>query len=143
MNNELMKREIQEAIIAGERALVSLKMAQDSLNSAKNWGIFDMLGGGLISTMIKHSKMDHASAYLEDAKRQLRTFQKEIRDVDVSLHFSIDRGDFLTFADYFFDGLIADYLMQAKIGEARRQTDEAIHQVTILLNDLRRMQGIY
>ena len=32
-----MKRETQEAIDAGERALASLKAAQDELSSAKNW----------------------------------------------------------------------------------------------------------
>lgn len=45
---------------AGNRALKSLRNAQDSLNSAKNWGLWDMFGGGFISTMAKHSKMDSA-----------------------------------------------------------------------------------
>ena len=41
-----MRQEISEAIRAGERALSSLRAAQDKLGSARNWGIFDMLGGG-------------------------------------------------------------------------------------------------
>lgn len=35
-------KEIMEAIAAGERALSSLRAAQDSLNSARGWGILDM-----------------------------------------------------------------------------------------------------
>ena len=46
MSNEMMKREMQEAVQAGERALQSLYAARDKLGSARNWGIFDMLGGG-------------------------------------------------------------------------------------------------
>lgn len=42
MNNEIMRREMKEAIDAGERALSSLRMAQEKLNSAGNWGLFDM-----------------------------------------------------------------------------------------------------
>ena len=44
MSNELMNQEIREAIDAGERAIISLRAAQDKLNSARNWGIFDMVG---------------------------------------------------------------------------------------------------
>lgn len=43
MSNELMKKEMEEAIGAGEQALYSLRLAQDRLNSARGWGIFDML----------------------------------------------------------------------------------------------------
>ena len=60
------EKEKREAINAGNRALRSLREAQDNLNSAKNWGIWDMFGGGFISTMAKHSKMDCA-------KRKYRT----------------------------------------------------------------------
>lgn len=35
MSNEMMRREMKEAIYAGERALDSLRAAQANLNSAK------------------------------------------------------------------------------------------------------------
>ena len=68
MSNEMMKREMQEAVQAGERALQSLYAARDKLGSARNWGIFDMLGGGFISDFVKHSKMNDA-AFSERIKR--------------------------------------------------------------------------
>ena len=40
--NDIMRREMQEAIAAGERALLSLRSAREKLDSAGNWGIFDM-----------------------------------------------------------------------------------------------------
>ena len=52
MSNELMNQEIREAIDAGERAIISLRAAQDKLNSARNWGIFDMVGGGFFSSLM-------------------------------------------------------------------------------------------
>ena len=67
MSNEMMKREMQEAVQAGERALQSLYAARDKLGSARNWGIFDMLGGGFISDFVKHSKMNDAAALMESA----------------------------------------------------------------------------
>ena len=48
MSNEIMKREMKEAMDAGERALTSLRNAQVKLNSAGNWGLFDMFGASCI-----------------------------------------------------------------------------------------------
>ncbi|MCR4657451.1 MAG: hypothetical protein K5770_14685 [Lachnospiraceae bacterium] len=42
---------------------------------------------------------------------------------------SVEIGGFLTFADFFFDGFIADILVQSKIGKAQRQCDDALRQV--------------
>ena len=141
MDGYMLNKEIDEAIASGERALLSLKEAQNKLNSARNWGIFDMLGGGLITDLIKHSKMNDASAYLEEAKRDLLVFQKELQDVQGSIDLKIDVDGFLTFADFFFDGIIMDYVVQSKIAEARRQIEQAIPLVEKLVNDLKYYYG--
>ncbi|MDO4275363.1 MAG: hypothetical protein Q4D16_16975 [Eubacteriales bacterium] len=141
MSNELMRKEVQEAIDAGERALYSLRAAQEKLHSARNWGIFDMLGGGFFSDMMKHSKMNDASRYMESAKEDLLIFQRELRDIQVPLDFRMDVGSFLTFADFFFDGIVADYLVQSKISEAREQVDDAVDRVSALLGELKQMRG--
>jgi len=137
MTNEVMRREMKEAIAAGERALSSLKMAQNQLNGARNWGIFDMFGGGLFSSMIKHSKMNDASRCMEDAKRNLQIFQRELKDVNVPMNLRMEVGSFLSFADFFFDGFVADYLVQSKIAEAREQVDDAICMVENILRNLK------
>ena len=41
-----IEKEKREAIDAGNRALRSLRTARENLNSAKNWGLADMFGGG-------------------------------------------------------------------------------------------------
>ena len=64
MTNEM--REIREAIQAGERALTSLRKAEEKLTSASNWGLWDIFGGGLISGIAKHNKMNEATTYMED-----------------------------------------------------------------------------
>lgn len=130
------EKERQEAIDAGNRALFSLRAAQGQLNSAKNWGVVDLLGGGLITSIIKRSKMDDAQRYMEEAKRDLQTFSNELRDVSQSISLDFCSGDFLRFADYFFDGLVADWLVQDRIHNARQQVDEAIRRVEQILRQL-------
>ena len=125
MSNDMMRKEMAEAIWAGERALTSLKTAQNQLNGARNWGLFDMFGGGMLSSMIKHSKINDASRYMENAKRDLQVFQRELRDVNIPLDLRMEVGSFLSFADFFFDGFVADYLVQSKISEAREHDHQA------------------
>lgn len=131
-------KEIQEAIQAANHALACLRQADAYLQSAKNWGLFDMLGGGALTTFFKHSKMDDARYEMERAKRALQSFRKELADVDQRLHLSLEIGGFLTFADYFFDGLIADWLVQSKIQDAKAQVENAIIQVRQIREDLLR-----
>lgn len=127
-----IEKEKREAINAGNRALNSLRTARENLSSAKNWGLADMFGGGFFTTMLKHSKM-------EQAKYDLRNFSKELNDVNMSCNLNIETDDFLSFADYFFDGFVVDWMVQDRINTARRQVDEAIRRTEYIVNQLQRM----
>ena len=48
----------------------------------------------------------------------------------------METGTFLTFADYFLDGFLTDWLVQTKILEAKRQVDDAIEKVEYILRQL-------
>ncbi len=127
-------REIREAIDAADNALYHLEAARKYLGSAGNWGLLDLFGGGFISGLVKHSKMADAENEIEAAKNALQSFSKELRDV--SGYSSIHISEFLTFADFFFDGFLADVLVQSKISEAKQQCDDAIYQVERIKRDL-------
>ena len=135
-----MDRERREAIKAGERALDSLYGARKELDSAGNWGLLDLFGGGMLSTFVKHSRMDDARRYMERAQQDLRCFSRELADVSQSLQ--LEMGDFLSFADYFFDGFLADMMVQSRIREAQRQVNDAIYRVENILSRLRTREGL-
>ena len=131
-------KERQEAIGAGEYALSALTIAKDKLDQARGWGIFDLLGGGLISSLIKHNRMDDASYALEDAQRALERFHRELGDLNLSwVSSELTSGGFLTFADWFFDSFIADVIVQEKINRARAEVDDMIRRVNNVLARLR------
>ena len=134
-----IEKEKREAIAAGQRALQSLRCAQNNLNDARGWGVLDMLGGGLLSDMVKYSKMNDAKQYMEQARYDLQNFGRELSDVTAACDLHIETRDFLVFADIFFDGLLADCLMQSRINDARRQVNEAIQRTGQILSQLQRM----
>lgn len=133
------EKEVREAMQVGQEALNYLTQARDSLNSAGNWGLLDIFGGGTISTFMKHSKMNKAERLVQDARYALKRFQRELMDVDTVAEFHIQTGDFLSFADYFFDGIIADWLVQSRISDAKKQVDNAIQKVNYIMNQLRQL----
>ena len=133
---QIDQREIREAIQAGEAALRSLERAMEKMCSAKNWGIFDMMGGGLFSSLFKHSKIDRASADIEEAKRQLAVFKRELEDVSISEDFSVGIGDGLRFIDTFLDNVFADVVVQSRINSAIERLDKVSGQVRGILTKL-------
>ena len=129
-------REIDEAIRAGEQALDSLREAKNQLNSARNWGIYDMIGGGLISSMIKHSKIDQANEWMDQANQDLRRFAKELRDVDGE-DLQIDTGSLVTMLDIFCDNFFSDLLVQQKINDGRARIDALSDRIEDVLYTLK------
>ena len=136
MEKDQFRKEIQEAVTAADRALHCLEQARRSLGSARGWGIYDMVAGGFFSTMFKHSSMNKAEGYLKDAQAALRELNRELDDVDEMIDFSYNRTDLLTFADYFADGFLVDFLMQGRIKEAARNVDDAVRKVTVIRKEL-------
>lgn len=131
------EKEINEAISAGERALSSLREAERYLDSASNWGVVDIFGGNMLSGLMKHSKIEKATQAMDRAKYDLRAFQNELNDVHDIADMNVNVGDFMTFADFFFDGVIVDFMVQSKINDARQRVKDAIRRAEDILQQLR------
>ena len=91
------------------------------------------MGGGFLSSLIKHSKIDNARSCIERAKYDLKVFNRELRDVSMDLN--VDIGDFLTFFD-FMDSFLAELLVQSRISDAASRIDNAIYKVRDILRRL-------
>lgn len=133
-------KEVQEAIAAGNEALDALSQMVDSLESAENWGTWDMFGGGTLATMIKHSKIDEAKDHASEVQHCLNRFNRELSDVMQISRMDLDVNitGFETFADYFWDGLISDWMVQNKINNSlgnAQQALTAVEDMTSRLND--------
>ena len=69
----------------------------------------------------------------------LRSFSRELNDVNMACNLNINTGDFLSFADYFFDGFVVDWVIQDRINNAKRQVEEAIRRTESIVSQLQRM----
>lgn len=133
---EVQLKELEEAISAGRHADQTADLILESLSSAQSWGTFDLLGGGLIADMAKHSHLDEAQEKVERLQGALRRFKTELADVEIIADMQVSIDGFLRFADYFFDGLFADWSVMNRISEARGQVENVKKQIQTVLSKL-------
>ena len=135
---ETQQKEIQEAVTAGNRALDITRKILEDLDSAKNWSTFDLMGGGLIADMAKYDRLNKVQDKIQDLQAALRGFRTELADVTerISGDLHVEIGDFLHFADYFFDGLFTDWMVYDKINDSRGRTLRTRDQIQKILGQL-------
>lgn len=140
---ENQQKEIQEAINAGNQAFYIARKILEDLNSAKNWSTFDLMGGGLIADMAKYDKLNKVQDQIQDLQNALRGFRTELADVTerISGDLYVEIGDFLHFADYFFDGLFTDWMVYDKINDSRNRTMQTSDQIQKILGQLNEMDN--
>ena len=110
-----------------------------SLDSAEGWGTWDLFGGGLISDLAKHSHLDEAQGAIEHLQSELRRFKTELADVTIHADMQVNVDGFLRFADYFFDGLFADWAVLDKISQSQSQVQNTKSQIEGVLSRLNSM----
>lgn len=135
-------KEISEAITAGTNVILGLEHVIESLASAENWGTWDMLGGGFISTAIKHSRIDDARRSVNDVQTNISQFKRELADVQKNVVLQINIGELESFADFFFDGLIIDWIVQLKIVESLEQSKQANKVIAQAVKELENLKKV-
>jgi len=133
---DMQIKELNEAISAGKNAEQIAEGILDSLSSAQGWGTWDILGGGFIADMAKHSHLDEAQGQVERLQGALRRFKTELSDVEIIADMQVNIDGFLRFADYFFDGLFADWSVMNRISDAQEQVRNVKGQIISLLGKL-------
>ena len=135
------QKEIDEAILAGNAAFAIAEKILSELDSADGWNTWDMFGGGgLITHMAKHGHLDDAQDLVETLQDKLRSFKTELADVSIHADMQVNIDGFLRFADYFFDGLFADWAVADRISESMGAVQKTRNQIGHLVDKLTKMK---
>ena len=133
MTDEKLLTEINEAMEAGQDAQMRLHRRPATRRSATGWGIYDLLGGGLISDMMKRIRMEKAQQQIEELRGSLERFNSELKDVQVQCSASAELSEWLNITDLVFDDPLSDWLSLSKIKDAKAEIDRTEKEVTALL----------
>lgn len=138
---ESQKKEIREAISAGYSARATADQILSELDDADGWNTWDILGGGgIITHMAKHSHLDSAQELVQTLQSKLRRFKTELADIRINADMQVNIDGFLRFADYFFDGLFADWAVGDRISQSQSSVSGTKNQINQMLRKLDDME---
>ena len=137
---KVQKRELLEAINAGKTALHTVNEVLETLDNAEGWSTWDVMGGGLMADLAKYEELDNAQEQVEQLQVELRRFKTELADVEITADLQVAVDSFLKFADFFFDGLFADWAVLDHINQAQSRVENTKSQIKRVLALLKKMR---
>lgn len=109
-----MDKELLEALNACDVVLKDIDKILDQLNSARNWGIWDIIGGGFFTSSFKYSKIEKAEELTNTLKDDLEKLKKELLDINLDFKYEL-LNERHRFFDIFFDNIFSDLNTQDEI----------------------------
>ena len=125
-------KELEEATSAGESAERAVSEVLRALESAAGWGKWDLWAGGdVVSSSIKHSRLDDAKQAAQAANTQLDRFRRELQDTQLTVDSveCVELNELDRFIDVFLDNFFTDWNVQNGINRSIEATEHALAQV--------------
>ena len=136
MNEEIKAQKIEEILATGRMTLDSLRQAQIKLDSVKSWITIDGFGGSLLISIVKHSKIEETLQVLEEAKKNVRRFQLQLKTIELPMEVKKDVGIFVSFATFFLDGTVENYLIKERVNDVTEQLDDAVKMIEAICRNI-------
>ncbi len=137
----MLHKEINKAYYAGLKAQDALNEALYYLEQAKDLGILDITGGGLIISLSKYKSIDKANSFIDDFERNMRTFARDLLDVRLTGNLKVEISTFLKITDIYFDQIASDTIVQKKLFDSLNAAKELKPKVDEIVLKLKELSG--
>lgn len=121
-----METRIEEALKVGQHTLESLHIAQMKLENVRKWEMRERFGGNVFVSIIKNMKISDIQEYIVQAKSDVLKFQIVMKSICMPEEIKKVARIFVSFADFFLDGTIEEYLLKSEVKNVREQIEDAI-----------------
>lgn len=132
--------EIENALNTVYQLVPLVNEAERCFKSARNWGVLDMLGGGMIIDLIKHHKLNRASGIMNEINWLLQKLSQELGNLNIPVDYRMQINGILTFADFVFDDFLVDTYVASKIISSLNQVRRLKEQLCTLQSRLENMR---
>ncbi|MHA6603825.1 hypothetical protein ACX4ZB_01535 [Aerococcus urinae] len=134
-------KELEEAQQASQEVLVHLDKGIELLQSALNWGRWDLLGGDFLPSLIKRRKIKAANQEIESLAQSLRYLNQELADVSMALPQGLSDGLSDNVLDTWFDNVFTDARVQSDIKDQLQALQRMRRSIAELEKDLTEKLG--
>lgn len=119
-----------------DNILYELDEVLKGLESAKNWGIADLLGGKTIISLFKHSEIQKAERNFEKVLSDLEVLEKDLTNLNIPHNANLNTNMLNQFLDIFSDNIFSDLLTQSKISDSIKSIKSLKYDLENLYNEL-------
>lgn len=110
-NIERIRRDVDKALYLTEDTL-------DDIRAAKSWGLWDIVGGKGVSSMMKRRKIRRINNNMRELEDQLRSLVRQLEGVENLIDFTIPNSWTDVALDIFFDNIFTDFRVQRELNSA-------------------------
>ncbi len=130
--------EVSDVLQLGYALRWQLHHIMEILQSARNWGRLDLIGGNIVSGALRQERMEHTRKALAGLDMILEYFRKKIREAPVVSRISYEEwGNDLFAADFLLDGFVIDALVQVDIVDCQAEMERLYEQTETICKSLR------
>lgn len=130
------RKELMEAREASNEVIELLDLAISKLKSAKNWGIWDIMGGGLISNLIKRNKISSANQLIQELNIAMKRLMGELDDIDMKALYGLSETTWDLFFDIGFDNIFTDVRVQREISSNLNKLESLKEKITQIRSEV-------
>ncbi|MBQ5326585.1 MAG: hypothetical protein J6K80_05225 [Oscillospiraceae bacterium] len=123
------RKELDEAIAVGNQAASLAGEVIFHLEKAEELFVWDVLFDSMLVDFQKHDYLDKANHAGEKLQQALRRFRSELADVTIDDDIDVVLDDFLSFADFFFDGLFTSIAVNDRIKKSKANMENARNKI--------------
>ena len=135
---ELKRRQLKDSgtqvadqILSMEERIAALQAQKQEIKEAISAGY---------SALSTADRILSAQELVQELQSQLRRFKTELADIQISANMQVNIDGFLRFADYFFDGLFADWAVGDKISQSLSSVSNTKSEINRMLDKLNDME---
>jgi hypothetical protein len=125
--------EMAKAAQAANAARQALLQTDDKLGSASGWNAYDtFFGGGMLATVMEHSRLDEAAAAAAEADRRMAVLRTDLTELDQVEQTSpvITLSSATRFVDMWFDNIFTDLAVRDRIKQAQQNVSQSLRLVS-------------
>lgn len=138
MNEEIRIRKRKELLETGQVTMESLKQAKMKLDSVKSWIAIEDGRGSFLIGIAKNTKIKETLQFLEQAKKNVRKFQLQLKTIEHPKDVKKDVDIFVSFATFFLDDTLENYLVKKNVRDVMEQLNDAIEMVECICKGLQK-----
>lgn len=116
-----INKELLDVKVQGEKVLTLIDQALAKIDSARNWGLFDLFAGGMMSSLVKRGRMKESNQLMQEIEQALVRLQKEYGEVELKLPIKFRLDIASEMGDVWFDNVFSDLSVQNNLNESKEQ----------------------